>query len=410
MVWLALAAGVLQLLTAASATAGESSLEPGITVSEEYNDNVYIMPENPASDYITRVMPFVRFVHEAPVWEWDLYYALDYRYYAYGARENDSTQALTLVNHNSIVRDFLFLDVRDDYRRVSLDTIQDYTLQSIFVNQTDSNDFRISPYIKMDLTSHTTGTAGYQFRSLWYKEGDAIDKMEHFAFVDVQNDLSLRTVLLAGTSYIRSEPRNFNDYNRADVYAGPRYEYADGSSLWLLIGTSWLRSDFFGRTSQLRWDAGISHRFVSYTISFNTALTYIDDPQRVQRREDRYVATFRKDTERFGLGMTVGRWEYRNVFTKHLQDTRHGIGGTISYRLTPSLLGRYDLNIDRYEDNTIDAFSMVYLNHVRLEYVFPANTRLSLAYQFAHGYSPDALWFYRNYDNNRITLEVSKTF
>ena len=32
---------------------------------------------------------------------------------------------------------------------------------------------------------------------------------------------------------------------------------------------------------------------------------------------------------------------------------------------------------------------MLYLNALRLEYLFPANTTLALDYRYEHGYSPD---------------------
>jgi hypothetical protein len=378
-------------------------------LSEEYSDNIYLTPENALPDYVTRVMPSIRMVYTAPFWDWDVAYAFDYRYYAYRSREHDSTHALTLLNRTNLVRERLFLDVRDEYRRVSLDPVRDYTQQSLFVNQTDSNDLNISPFFVFDITSHTSGTIGYQYRNLWYRQEGAINKTANGGYLDLVDELSPRTAISAGVRYIREDSDVFT-YDKVDILAGPRYEYAEDSLVWLYLGNSWITPEDGTRETQGFWDVGIRHRFLTYTLTFNAALTYIDDPQQIVRRQDRYTATFQKNTDRWALAATVGRWEYRDLLTKHLQFTRHGLNGTLAYSLTEALRGAYSFNIDRYEDNSLRTYSMLYLNGLRLEYQFPANTMLALDYRYEHGYSPDSINYQMNYDSNRVALEIRKIF
>ncbi len=387
----------------------EFRMEPGIGVSEEYNDNIFLSPDQPMTDYVTRVMPSIHMVYNAPVWTWDLAYGYDYRYYAYKSREHDSTHALTLTNHTGIVRDRLFFDVRDEYRRVSLDTVRDYTQQSLFVNQTDSNDLNVSPYFTYALTTHTSGTTGYQYRNLWYREPGAVDKSSHSVFTDLVDELSQRFALTGGFRGTRESSRTFT-YEKFDVYAGPRYEYADGSTLWVILGNSWILPEHGDTETQGYWDAGISHQFLTYRLILNAALTYIDDPVRMVRRQDRYTATFLKTTERWNLSATAGRWEFRDLLTKRLQSTRNGLGGTLGYTFTEAFRTTYSLSIDRYEDNVLRTYSMLYLNTLRLEYRFPAEMTVALDYRVEHGYSPDAVNYLLNYDNNRVALEIRKTF
>jgi hypothetical protein len=397
--------------------AAEYRIQPGILIGEEYNDNVFLSPDNEVDDFITRVVPSVHFVYIAPVWEWDVAYALDFRYYAERSKTDDSTHSLRLTNHTSIIREFFFIDVTDDYKRVSLDTSRDFTAESLFLNQTDTNHLNVTPYLRYNLSSHTSATTGYRYRNLWYEEPQAIDRTEQSVYADLSNELSLRTVVNAGIRYLRTET-DLISYNRTEVFAGPRHEYAEGSTVWVIIGVSRLIRTRKTAPLQALWDVGIVHQFVTYTVSFNTALAYIDDPgsftdparRRIQRREDRYVATLRKETERFALGATMGRWEYRNMLTQHLENTRNGIGGSLSYEITPTLRGTYALTIDRYDDNRMRTYSMLYNNTARLEYTFPADTLLALEYRFAHGYAPDPVNYYKNYDNNRVVVELRKRF
>ncbi len=412
--YIGLILGLLFLFWRPGPAASEYSIQPGITLSEEYNDNIFLTPRNPVRDYITRLVPSIHAVYDMPAWQWSLAYAYDYRYYRYKSRDEDSTHDLLFTNHTNLIRDFLFLDIRDNYRRVSLDTTHDFTRQSLFLNQTDSNEFSASPYVRFDLTTHTSGTTGYQYRNLWYEDRAAINKSEHSGFIDLVDELSLRTALMAGFRYTRNiadVSDGSMDYDKIDVSAGPRYEYAEGCRIWVILGNSTFRtlhSNQERKGNQAFWDIGIRHRFIYSTLSLSATLTYIDDPQRIQRREDRYVALFTKEMDRVTLGLTAGRWEYRDILTKHLQNTRNGIGGALTYTFSGDLSASYALNIDRYEDNQQKTYSMLYLNVLRLEYAFPTETRLAFNYRFTHGYSPDD--FSQNYDNNSVVVELNKRF
>ncbi len=410
--------GIAVLLCTARVAAAGLSIQPGITLSEEYNDNIFLTPKDPVHDYITRLVPSIHAVYDAPAWQWNLAYAYDYRYYRYKSRSHDSTHDLLFANHTNVVPDFLFLDVSDVYRRVSLDTTHDYTRQSLFLNQSDSNTFNVSPSARLQLTTHTTGTIGYQYRNVWYDDPSAINRSDHSGFLNLLDELSLRTSLTGGIRYTRTDS-DILDYDKTDASVGMGYEYSEGSHVRVTLGASRFRirdSQQPMTGNQGFWEAGISHRFVSSVISLVAALTYIDDPgnkndparKRVQRREDRYVASYRKEMDRLNLEVTAGRWEYRDILTKHLQNTRNGFGGSVGYTLTQALRAAYALNIDRYEDNQMRTYSMLYLNAVRLEYAFPSETRLSLGYRITHGYSPDD--FKQNYDNNSVVIELRKQF
>lgn len=399
----------------------ENLLQPALMLSEEYNDNIRLTPNDPAhglvpvTDYITRVIPSINLVYKAPLWDWNVAYAYDYRYYAKKTVAGDSTHTLNLVNHTRILKEFFFLDVNDNYLRVSTDVLHDYTQQSIFVNQSDTNVLTVKPYLTFNLSSRMTATAGYQYRNVWYKDPALIDRVDHSTFADINEELSPRTIMTASVKYTYGLNKIL-DYNRTDISAGPRYEYAEGSTLWFIIGNTLLHSAQWGSVNQTFWDAGISHKFRTYTLSFNTALTYLDsnptvaNPASILTREDRFVGTFNKTTDRFTLGLTAGLWEYRYVPSKHLQNSRYSTGGSIAYNITPALKGTYSLTVDRYEDNQNNTFSMLYLNGVRFDYLVAERTTLALDYRNTHGYSPDAINYGMNYDNNRIMVELKKQF
>ena len=78
---------------AAGVHAAEFSIRPGITVSEEYDDNIFLTPTDREDDFVTRVMPSILFKYKIDRWDLDLNYAYDYRYYDKRTRKDDTTHA-----------------------------------------------------------------------------------------------------------------------------------------------------------------------------------------------------------------------------------------------------------------------------------------------------------------------------
>jgi hypothetical protein len=415
---------VLLPLCVAAVSADESrgsevSIRPAVSVSEEYNDNVFLTPADRVDDYITRVIPSVKFTYKAPLWDWDVSYAYDYRLYAHRTIINDSTQRLNLTNHTRIVKEFLLLDVQDDYGRKSLSPVRDYTQESISVNQTDTNTFTATPYILLRPSSDMSVKAGYQYSSVWYEDPDAIDREMLGGYGEGAWEISPRTALTSVVRYTRADTDRV-DYRRTDLSIGAKYEYAEDSFLSLSVGYTWFSSELWQRADQAFWNFEISRKFLTYTLSFDTALTYVDDPtppedgpERILRREDRYVVSFRKETERLKLSASAGVWEYRQVVTNYLEDVRYGTTGSLGYWLTPALKLTCNLRIERFDNKTTTGqreYTSRYLNGVRLDHLLSETVTISADYRYTNNYAPDPLRYGENYYNNRFLVELTKQF
>ena len=427
-------------VSADEAGGSEMSIQPSVSVSEGYDDNIFLSPVDRVDDYITRVIPAAKFSYRSPFWDWDVAYAYDYRLYAYRTVVDDSTQRFNLTNRTNIIKEFLLLDVREVYDRTSLTPVRDYTEESISVNQTDRNIFTASPYVLLRPSTDTSVKAGYQYRSLWYKDPGTVDKEEHGVYGEGAWELSPRTALTAGVRYSRTETNKLDyfrtdtstgtwtvNYQRTDLSIGAKYEYAEGSFLNLTIGNTWfspenppegvtwLTSEIPAeRASQVFWNFEINRKFPTYALSFTTALNYVDDPAHILRREDRYVLSFRKETERATLGASAGLWEYRQVATNYLEALRYRTTASLGYSFTPALKLAYNLTIERFEDKTREAltgqeeYTTRYLNAVRFDYLLSESVTLSVDYRYTNNYAPHS--YNENYYNNRIMLELTKKF
>jgi hypothetical protein len=298
--------------------------------------------------------------------------------------------------------------VLDRYERVSLDVARDYTQESLFVNQTDENVFTVNPYFVMRSESRFTPILGYKYVNTWYKQSQGISTVEHIGYAEMITDLSSNVTFTIGVQYTQ-DTNNVQDYNKADVYAGPRYTYAPNSYVYCLIGESFLDFEFQDDTTKhVIWDAGIIHRYSTSTVAFRTKSGYIPDPSLILRRQDLYVATVTKETTRTSFEISAGLYEYRSAVTNHLEDTSYRLTGTMRHALSPTVTMFLDESIERLEDNQLKTAISLWESGIRFDRRILADLTLALDYRYTNSYSHNS--YYDNYVNNRFIVELRKTF
>ncbi len=385
----------------------EFRIKPGISLSEEYNDNVLLTTTNRYDDYLTRIAPSLSLLYLAPRWDWDVSYSYNYLYFAKKTIGNDSTNMLNLMNRNRIIPDVLFFDVKDQYQRVSLDLTRDFTQESTFVNQSDMNFLTVNPYVVLKPLSQMTVTTGYIYMDTWYKDPAAIDRVDHVGYADVRQDMSPRSAVTAGVRHTKDE-NNFEGYTQDYLYVGLFHEYSNNSTITVKAGNSWLDFENTGRTSQVFWDAVLTQHYPTVTLSYETGLRYVPDPISKLRREDRYLVMVRKEVERTSLAVSGVVMEYRDAEHNNLENTSHRLNGTISHAITTKSKIMIDLTAEGLKDYLSSASTDRYLTGVRFEHIAMENLTLALDYRYTNVYSPD-VYLTNNY-NSRFTVELRKVF
>ena len=405
-------------------------IKPAVTVSEEYNDNIFLTAYGKENDYITRVLPSVRFLYNAPFWDWDAAYSYDYRRYAYHRDVDDNTQTATITNKTRLISEYLFLDASDEYNRVSLSLARDYTQESLFVNQSDRNVLLLSPYAVFHPGTSTTLKGGYTYQNIWYKDPAAVDKIDNIAAFEVKEEASPRLTLSMNLKHT-SDDNRVDKYRKNDLALGPRYEYAENSFLWFFLGGSQIAFEQSGNARQFTWDAGITHRRPTYSLTIETALNYVDDPLRVLLREDRYTATLKSEADlasmpastgfpdyrnaapqpleaRTTWSVSAGMLEYRAPVTNFLEDRTYRGYVSFGHAITQRWRGAYNLTAERFYDMQLETFSTRYVTDVRFDYQAAEKLTLSFNYRFTDSYSHD--YYYENYGNSRFILEAKYVF
>ncbi len=341
------------------------------------------------------------------MWEWDIDYVFDYRYYAKGTQEEDTTHYLDVIGRIEIIKESFFIDIIDEYARTSLDITRDFTRDSLFVNQSDRNMFSANPYFVLRPHSLITINVGYIFEDVWYKVEGGIDTRHNIGHVNSVYEVSPMLTLNADYKYTNANT-DLVDYDKHDIGFGPRYEYAEESFIFFTVGNSWLDLKGVDSSSRIFWDAGVTHRFPTFTVSFLSALDYLEEPTGDLIWVNSYELSLDKTAERATLGTSISFREFRDNIDNVLETRSYGISGNITYELTPKMTGTFDFTVEKIEDNLENTYTMRYLSTLEIDYMLLEDLTLAFEYHYIDSYSP--IIEVNNYKNNRAIIEVNKSF
>jgi len=412
---LLLAGGVLFWLPVSS-SAADIEFRPSISISEEYNDNIFETSTNKRNEFITRVQPGASIRYQTPLWSWNTAYNFDYINYARKNRDNEYNHNGSLTGNISLLNNFLFIDLSDTYHRVPTDVSRNAsTSSSLFLNQTDQNVASISPYLLWRLRGDNTLRTGYRFTDIRYW-GVGIDSREHRAFADLNHEISNKFSISTGYtfSHLESQP-SMN--NRHDVSGGFRYEYAERSFLFGQIGKTWQNFNTNSvDVSYLFWSAGIAHDFGVAIATIDTSVQTAVDPLSVSTRETSYTGRLER-TLQYGLvGLTTSYSEFFDTQADRMDRRRLSFGVSGRYEILQHLAANFAATGERFYFNTGSAAPTQ-----SSSFPYHLNASASLSYSFKHDIALNLTYTFDaqlnslsnslgSIETNRVSVEVRKTF
>ena len=411
---------LISILSVATIAHGaEFEIIPSITVSEEFTDNVFDSITNRTSDYITRTLPGLALSYKAPILTGNLNYVFDYRHYARKTREDETTHSLSAKGLMSGVENLLFLDVSDEYQRVSLDVTRDVTKESLFVNQADRNVVTASPYLTLHPTERIMLKPGYRFIDTRYfgSSGidNTIDKTDHIAFLNITYELSRKWSLTADYTFTR-ELVVIDNFSQHQSLAGFRYEYADKSFLFAQAGKTWIEYDNGQPFNNVLWNAGLTHIFDTVTATIITGVKYDENPSSNIVQESFVNGTVEKRFQRGTLSLSPYYSDYvpTNSYTQQTNSTNQNTLQTKKYGAT--VRGQHEFNADlkgnlafkteKYEQQ--GSYTRLFQVDSGLSYLLGKQLTASLTYIYTEYYSPGIATDNRHV--NRAMIEIKKSF
>ncbi len=365
--------------TALIADAADFELTPSLSLSEEYDDNIFLSKSDKEDDFITRVVPEIVMKYRTTFWDWAIKGAADYRYYARRTQSDKIAPFLDAKGKIELLKERLFLDLSDSYQRTSLSLATDFTQVSLSQDQSDRNVFNASPYVLLRPSSLITIKTGYTYANIWYKDPEAVNKTGHTGYVEATYELSPKVVLTAGYRYTY-EDSDLNTLNKHDVYASSRYEYAEGSFAEAKVGNSWLDYNGGNSFSKPTWNAALHHTFPLLTLDLATSQDYQEDPMGSLSLTTNYSVGIRKELKRARIGLIGFLREYDEQDTG-VKTKNYGATADLSYEIATKTNGKCWFTVERLKDEEEDDTTRRYTLKLQLEHAIYKNVLLTLMYQ-----------------------------
>jgi hypothetical protein len=391
------------------ASAGDLQLRPNISVSEEYNDNIFESVTNRSDEWVTRVRPGLALGYRTPALDGKLSYNLDYATYAYGSHKDETNHRANLAGNAELVENFLYLNATDTLSRVSLSVVRDVTGESPFLNQTQQNLAQVTPYLLWHPGTKSELKTGYQYLDTRYWSSNGIDKQQHRAYADYTLQPSERFSLSAGYSYSIFNT-DVTDYRQHDVSGGMRYQYGEKSFLYGSVGNSWQEFASGRAVSNLIWNAGVAHDFEWVLATLDAKVSYTEDPLSISTKQTSYLAKLDRALAKGTLGVSASYTEYDRSLAglgTFPGNNKLAFGGYGSYQLASGLNGILTLGADRVTGGGELPYHLT--GNAVLSYLFNYGITAALSYtrvEYRHHW--ESATGARQTD--RTVLELSKVF
>ncbi|MFP3927928.1 MAG: outer membrane beta-barrel protein [Desulfobacteraceae bacterium] len=323
---------------------------PSISVSEEYDDNIYLDAENEQSDYMTNVTPSVKLDMVSERGNLAFKYAPTFVRY-HKRSENNTVRHNASLEFNRALSERLDFSFTDTFLR-SEDPLSELEM----VDEVEGVRRTREPYYRNNARGgftyrygpSNTVTAGYGHSWLDNKDQSVDDSTVHTPFAnlthwfDIQNGMDL-SYTYTKADFESDEPGRLpgDDYTGHSMGGGYTRRFTEHTSL--RVGYSFTTRDFDGETSDYvvhEPSATLSHAFSEFTSGSLTVGYFFQDRDRGQDSSGpSFSGSITRRIERGSVSFSArGGWDEayqeaeRTGFSKYW-----GVNGDLSYALRERL-------------------------------------------------------------------------
>ncbi|MCX7793584.1 MAG: TIGR03016 family PEP-CTERM system-associated outer membrane protein [Thermodesulfovibrionales bacterium] len=253
------------------AEAADLKIKTSLSLSEEYNDNLYLSASDKTHEYISYIEPSFNIIYRTIRLDMSLDYTFRWIYYS-RLKDDDTSHLLNASTKIDIVKNFLYLDLSDEFSKTIIDPRRPSTETNITVNKTDRNIFSASPYLKINLTDTLVMNPGYRYYNIWFRDPEGIDRVMHEFFNRFEKKLSLRAAAGIESIFIMHRPERGEDSELITNSLYYSHQFSQKSNMTMSVGYRYI--NFGDRTDK---------KFILYRLSFSRALDKGDVTFNVRR-------------------------------------------------------------------------------------------------------------------------------
>ena len=384
----------------------EFTIRPSITVSEEYDDNIFLTHEGRVDDYITRIMPSVSIHYKTPLWDWTLDDTFSFWYYANRGKSETFNDG-SLTSKVTVIENFFYLDLGDRYSSVVLNPRQPSTDTNLATNRSDSNNLVLSPYIKYQLTPATLLTTGYRYTNIWYRDKTAVSRQMHTGFATGEYKLSPVLSTYVGAEFVADRPEKIDpDNNQTAVFARTVYKMNPRTTFDGSIGYRWIDFSVGQDEGRLNYDASLIYRFSEHgQIELKAASVLTSSPL-----DGVLQSRIEQATVKYGEAFSVsGSIFHRkdSYLESDLVDVAYGGTAGVEYKPEPRLTFKAAGRVERDKFLPGDDVRKIYGGSGEMDYQLQEKMTLILSYNYTRENARDNSF---EYTDNVVTVQIRKTF
>lgn len=232
-----------------------------LLVREEYDDNIFLTPNDRVYDYVTRVIPAIGVVYKT-TW---LDLKLDDKFYFWHYARQDASfysNDANLASKLTVIRHFLYVDLTDTYSSVVLEPRGPSTDANRNVNRTDANVGNVIPYVKYDMTAASSVIAGGGYTNIWYRS-NGINRDQYRGFLEIEQKFSPTFSALLGGAFLADRPQGNVEpsNNQTAAFAGMSSIITPRLRFGALGGYRWVHFSNGQDTNRPIYKAGLVYDF-----------------------------------------------------------------------------------------------------------------------------------------------------
>ncbi len=339
----------------------EAEVHPRVSVSEEYNDNIYLSDDDAEDDWITTISPGLNLSYNNRSIRALIDYSMRFRFYADHTDENDDRFKDVQRGSASILffegRPFT-LTLSEVISRESISQRDTLFSDGDLTDSTTVYRTSISPQYRWHLSSSWSLVTSYDFHHTEYVDAAGDDYLEHVGRLSLQKVLSSNTTLSANTTYsVNDSDDDRNDYSEQSYTLGVEQQFGPRTSLSVEGGYSIVDYDNGGTSDSFTGTADFRYRvtaaltyFLTYSHDF---ITSINDGI-TQTTEVSTGVNYQKDVLTSSLELYLRNTDYER---SNQEDQSWGVRYDLSYSLSRNLRSSFDLGYEHasYEPEGINA-------------------------------------------------------
>jgi hypothetical protein len=407
----------IMLMSTASYSLDKFKIIPSVSVTEEYNDNLFLAESDTEDDFITTVFPKIE-IHSSPnrYLDLDLNYGLRFKIYADHSDLNDTSIRETQnVEFDAQARPLnrLFIDITDTYKRVPIDVDDSVAEGNVFFNMTERNTFFISPYVELPVTTTVSTRVGYSYTNIWHSDDESIDSDSYSAFVTLDKRFSSKVEGTLRYSYQAYRPEStdvqdiIEEYDRQEGSAMVVYRANPNLEIRGEIGQAW--TDFEEEedddTDNTFWSVETTYSFGSSEVGAGYSYDLLDSSTAGAYKSQRIYLSFATGkTLRLTVTPDYTENKYLNVDRKdELSGIALEISRPLSQKIDIVLTGAAETQKFLPEDREVDRYSLGGI----LNYIVSRSITASAGYRFNNR---DSTLDTADFDNNIAWLQAEVIF